>query len=369
MKKEVKKDRQSNFELMRIVSMLFIIIWHILMHGNVINNCKNPGLKIFFDVLQLIVIVHVNSYFLLSGYFQSASKFNIKKVIKLVLQVITYSFLIFILAVKFGLVKDYNLISIISTLLPSAVGDYWFIASYLVMYMFSDYLNIFINRLSRLEYKKLLICCFLVLSVFPYITGLKFLYNNGFNFYNAIFLYFIGGYIKKYPIKDTYHFKRMSVKQYRTVLLFLFFIMSFMNYFLGHFAYEIVNMNDLYQFVALRIINSLLSYSNPIVIIQTICYFEIFRTFKFRNKLINYVSSTVFGIYLFHDNNIIRQNLYKIINIDFGPYVSSKMILKVFFWTFAIFIIGVIIELIRKFIEVLIIKIKKRIINRNELNN
>lgn len=32
------KVRQSNFELMRILSMIFIIISHILVHGKVLDN-------------------------------------------------------------------------------------------------------------------------------------------------------------------------------------------------------------------------------------------------------------------------------------------------------------------------------------------
>ena len=34
----MENKRNSNFELMRIVSMAFIVLWHIIMHGNVISN-------------------------------------------------------------------------------------------------------------------------------------------------------------------------------------------------------------------------------------------------------------------------------------------------------------------------------------------
>ena len=60
-----KGVRQSNFELMRIVSMLFIIIWHIIVHGGIIN-CTGT-LKLVIDFIYLFTVVHVNSFVLLTG--------------------------------------------------------------------------------------------------------------------------------------------------------------------------------------------------------------------------------------------------------------------------------------------------------------
>ena len=35
---EKAQDRQSNFELMRIVSMFMIVVWHIIIHGKLLDN-------------------------------------------------------------------------------------------------------------------------------------------------------------------------------------------------------------------------------------------------------------------------------------------------------------------------------------------
>ena len=69
--------RNSNFELMRIVSMFFVVLWHIILHGNVINNCANPTIKILLQIIMFCIIIHVNSFVLLSGYFQSKSEFKL----------------------------------------------------------------------------------------------------------------------------------------------------------------------------------------------------------------------------------------------------------------------------------------------------
>ena len=66
-----KEVRNSNYELMRIISMLFIVLWHVILHGNISSNCANDGILAIFDVMLLFIIVHVNSFVLLTGYFQS----------------------------------------------------------------------------------------------------------------------------------------------------------------------------------------------------------------------------------------------------------------------------------------------------------
>ena len=40
------KERKSNLELLRIVSMLFIIIYHILIHGLVFETINNKSVEI-----------------------------------------------------------------------------------------------------------------------------------------------------------------------------------------------------------------------------------------------------------------------------------------------------------------------------------
>ena len=79
---------------------------------------------------------------------------------------------------------------------------------YLVTYVLSDFINKFINRLTRGEFKSFLMLSFIILSVIPFITGYKVVWNDGFTFFNFIYLYMIGAYLRMYPLKETYHFSR-----------------------------------------------------------------------------------------------------------------------------------------------------------------
>lgn len=65
-----KKIRNSNFELMRIISMFLIVLYHTIYHGHIIQNSTTLFLKTFFLILEIITIVHVNSFVLVSGYYR-----------------------------------------------------------------------------------------------------------------------------------------------------------------------------------------------------------------------------------------------------------------------------------------------------------
>ena len=109
--------RESNFELMRIVSMILIIIWHIILHGHMIENSRNYAIRTYLSMIQYLIVIHVNSFVILSGYFQSKSRFKLSKLLSLILEVIMYSFVILIVGIKLGFVKEYNIITIISQLI------------------------------------------------------------------------------------------------------------------------------------------------------------------------------------------------------------------------------------------------------------
>lgn len=74
----MKKDKKSNFELMRILSMFFIVIYHIIYHGKMLQNSSGTILLIL-QLIICITLVHVNSFVLITGYFQYNKSFSLKR--------------------------------------------------------------------------------------------------------------------------------------------------------------------------------------------------------------------------------------------------------------------------------------------------
>lgn len=136
---EKRTTRESKFELLRIISMFFIVLYHTIIHGYVVENSINSGLIIILHLLLFISIVHVDSYVIVTGYFQSKSKFKQSKVWSIInaswfYRIIIVIALTIIGAASLSKVEFLKQISIIDI-----TDSYWFITMYLAL-LFNQYL-------------------------------------------------------------------------------------------------------------------------------------------------------------------------------------------------------------------------------------
>ena len=124
-----RKKKMVNFEFMRIVSMLMIITWHIVVHGGLDGVVDNYGRV--FDIILGIIIVHVNSFILLMGYFQYKNKFKFNKVLELL--GISWFYRIFIILVFILILKEtFTAGFLFLSLVPIDMNNnYWFINCYI----------------------------------------------------------------------------------------------------------------------------------------------------------------------------------------------------------------------------------------------
>lgn len=335
--------RKSNFELMRIVSMFMIVFWHIIIHGHVLENCQRESIKILFNIIEFICVVHVNSFVLCTGYFQSNSSFKMSSVIKNIILCIFYSIVIILV---FSLIYgNYNYMNILKVLYTLGFGEYWFMTDYIILYCLSPFINKYIKSLNKKEFKKLLLVLFILFSMMQYISTISYLSNS---LYNFIFLYFIGAYLREYPLKKSFLFEKKSISFYRLVLLIVFIICVIYNFSTVYVAKNINSFSNVFSLIFTPIVDQSLQYSNPIVIIQTICYFCFFETLNLNSKFINNISKLTIGIYLISDNHLMRFNIYKLLKIDNGSIISYKYIIYTLFVAIFIYVVCAIIEWIRQ---------------------
>lgn len=359
------KVRKSNFELLRIVSMLFIVIYHVIVHGKVLENSNNEMISLIMEIIIFAIIVHVNLFVLLTGYFQVQKKFNFKKVWSITNASLFYKIIIMTILAIIGVIS-LNGVTIIQEISPINVHDYWFIKYYLYLYCISPFLNKLANALTKKEYFRMIVVLFILFAIIPYLTGAKAFDNNGFTLYNFVFLYLIGGYLKLYNVKDSYIFKRATKQLYRFVLLLIFFCCIIINFSM----YKMTGQLKLIGSIPNEIFGSIepmsMLYSNPIVIIQTVSFFLFFETLDFQNKMINYISKLTFGIYLIHDNIFLTKFIYKWLKVDFGPFKSYTFIFNVLLAVIIIFVVCGFIEALRQIIFKFIYnrKISKKVRNK-----
>lgn len=344
MEKCENKKRKSNIELLRIVSILMIISFHYAFKSGYTVNSLNYNtivVKSFYFLGEL----GVNLFVLITGYFMVNGKFSSKKLIKLILEVNFYYIFTFILSYFFEHKSFETLKSFKNTFLiffGVIFSRYWFATAYILLYMISPYLNIIINNLKQDDYKKMLILFLILWSVIPTIFGV-FSDPENLLFYNRLIwfvvLYFIGAYIRLYQIKI---FDKMSKSVLITVITALIMFASI-------FAFYKIK-TTFRTFADIEI-----SYFWPpntiFMIILSIAIFEIFLKIKLEyNKFINLIASTTLGIYMLHDGPL-RVYIISILFKANEKLNGSHPITSIFISTIIIFAVGIIIDLIRQFIE------------------
>lgn len=338
------KARDSNYELLKIVAMLMIIMWHILCHGGVLNNSYGFS-KVFFNCLSTFLTVHVNCFILITGYFQCKNKINLKKLLFLNNKAWFYRVIILLLFLLFSS-RLFGKLEIIYNLLPIPLitDDAWFFKLYLVLYLLSPFLNKLIGCFDKKEFRYFLIVYGLLFSLLPTITNELFFFNNdGYSIQNFVFLYLIGAYLRNYPI---------DVNKNTLKLMRIFIISCLLNFIIYVCG---VKLSKYSINVGSMLTSRIVAYDNPLVIVASIAFFQLFGTFKIKSKLINDIANLTFGIYLLHDNYLVRSVLYNFLGFNTTNY-SIMTIIDIFCFSVIIFMVCMTIDY---FVNLLFYKISQ----------
>ena len=319
-----KKDRISNFEILRILSIFMIILHHYVLNTEAINTARSLNYYIshFFYIGGKL---GVNCFVLISGYFLVNKQISIKKIIKLIMQILFYTITLTIVGKLLG--HQITLSEMKKTLLPVTSIAYWFFTSYFFMYIFSPFLNKFIKACSKEELKKLLIIAITILSIFPTLLNIRTYFNTYLWF---MCLYFVAAYIKLYDI---------NISGKKAIITF---ILTYLFIFGSTIVFSFIKKGQAIDHFAL-----------DFSIFELIAAVSLFLYFKQKKPMkigwINAISSTTFGIYLFQSHFIFAKLMWEWIK-SFDFIKEKYYIFCVIIISTIIFSIGMIVEFIRKFI-------------------
>ncbi|MET3548178.1 surface polysaccharide O-acyltransferase-like enzyme [Paenibacillus favisporus] len=308
----VIKTRDSNFELLRIISMFMIVVLHMGTFGFQKAIDLNTGLseynQFIYHFLRSLSIISVNIYVLISAYFLSKSKVKGNKVIRLFLETSFFCTTMFILNVLFNKTV-FNAHTLKESLLAVIFREYWFVTVFLVLIVLSPYINKLIDVLSRKEYTTLLCIFFVLTSIWGFYESITELgVNRGYSLIFFIFLYLLGGYIRRYD----FIFKSIHKNLYFVLYLFIASLNSFIVTGTAH--------NDS--------IGRWYWYNSPLVVIMSYMLFQYFKSINLQSVKINFISKYVFGIYLVHEQPMIRDIIWKKSGIVKGVLdINQKLIM------------------------------------------
>lgn len=335
--------RQSNIELLRIVAMIMIIIFHMAMHEKAMYTGSTEK-KIFSIILSGLGLIGVNIFVLITGYFQIEKEFKTSKVLKIWLQTVFYSIIIVLTCKYFNIIKV-NTETLIFAFMPVTYPKYWFISSYILLYIFSPFINKFAKTLSQQEYKKFLILMTILFSI-TYTFMYRSAYTVGTGLGNLawfIYVYLLAGYIRLYGIKFLNN-KKIVI----TLIIVIFTVYEFLLVF-AKFA------NIKYVCGIFTSINSAFVLSLAVLI------FGLFKNLHIKDsKIINYFGSVTLTAYLIHENYLSRDIFWKLMseNIKISNIDVINTFLEMIITVALIFAVSAILEPIRRIIEKQIFKLR-----------
>lgn len=368
--KENKFERNSNIEILRIISMLLIVGYHMITNGLIKPNylIYSSG-TIFNKITSLIFFpagrIGVMLFFMITGYFliekdsSSAKKVIIKTAYYCILLNILFIFSQYFFGI-YGKTLSFNWKTYLqkNMLIPFSSGMHWFCTNYIILVIFLPVINKFLRKLSI---KGFLIFLFIA-NFFWYGLGYYFSVNY-YYLYETLFFYSCGAFFKFFISKKKF-------KKYFLILLF------FVCYFVAIILSKIIFTANLENNVTLAKMSNYFLRTIFIPIIGFLL-FMIFNSLKIKNsKTINFLASKSLDVYLLH-GSIFQTYLWSVIFNIKSFYKSNFFIVYLLASIFAIFMISTFlgylsdkffISKINKFVDNLWIKIKHKII-REEVNS
>lgn len=305
------------------------MIMVVLLHSNywslgaitkpdIIANSLLSFFRIFFEQLCL---VGVNVFILISGWFGITP--SVKGVFNILYQVFFFGIVILLLGIVMGLPIP------VKELLYVFFGGayYWFVPAYLGLYCFSPVLNHFVENSSSNVIRRVIVSFFLLEFIFGWITQTG-RYMDGNSFISFIGLYLLARYVRLYsdcliklsPLVDFIFYLILSI------------VPSIIN-FLGmkYFSRELAPMY----------------YSSPFVISAALFLLLCFSKLKISSKMINWIASSVFSIYLVHLHPMVSPYFKNLMVSEYNSLKGGEYFVFAILVTIVLGLICVMIDKIR----------------------
>lgn len=275
------KERESSFELLRLIAQYMIVIYHILLFWFVL---EGPNPQPIFKALWIPLHIGVILYVLISGYF--GIRFSIKGIIRIVSQLLIYGLGLYLLNhfVYGDPIKIKQLFFVSNT-------PYWFIRTYLFLYLLAPIVNKAIANIS-LTARILLLSILAWISCWTGLMGFDSSMNEGYNVIHFIFLYLIGNTMFVY--RDKFN----SIPTFLVLGLYLIGVIGSVL-----IAYAMPNNALLF--------NVLFQYNSLFLILNAVLLFMLFMRMHFQSRSLNYMASSCLAIYLLHESDVLFNHWIK----------------------------------------------------------
>ena len=323
--------------------MLLIVAYHV---RNVYINSKNPIIYISTTVLGYWGILGVDIFLIISAWFLKDQKFRIQKVLHIVFQTFTWFLLFTVLYLVYDYFISHNLLSTFYNFLRYFLTDifrpfwslnYWFITAYFYMLLISPFLNKLFVMLKQHQLQKLLIV-FMFVPIYAHFQT-----NTITDIFYFAYVYLLVGYLKEYGFDVKFIKKRY--------IIFLIVIVIGSKFLLRYFSGK-GNIDVIVSLIVGKTIGYTGRHSMILLLLAFLIFFKVLSHKPTYNKVINKIASCCLGVYLFHENNVMK---FPNVTDTFCQKVNSLGYMRAdMFFPFkyiiivlVLFIVGTILECVR----------------------
>lgn len=342
-----KTKRNLNIDIIRIMASLMIVTAHITSIINSRPDFFGSTFWWFNHIILNVCWLGTPFFFMISGYLLNDKKRSGLANLKHSFYRLGIPFLSFYILSNLIISKIHGsrpFMTFFSDIFLGGGNYLYFLVGLFILYLILPITQKFINHLSKIELKKVIIA--LLTNTGLYITGAYLMSKDG-NVLNFSFIYWFlvygffiyGMYLKRYNNETTNKVK----------LLLFSVIPIIINIFVTFYTQKLYFQN--YEIFYLKINNNFQSYMGITNIIASVFFFKLIlnlkisQIFKFSNFII-FLSKNSYGVYLIH-LIILEYFMYRTpLTIDLGP--SNPAVNTVLIWICLVITSFVITFIIRK---------------------
>ena len=324
------KQRESNLELFRIITMLLIVAHHFVVNSGLTAD-DGPLYSDPFSSHSVFLLlfgawgkIGINCFVMITGYFMCKSKITAKKFVKLVGEWLFYNYLIYLIFIITG-VQQVSIMGLVRMIVPITELSQNFTECFVVFWLFIPFLNLLIGSINERQHIYLLL-----LTGFTYIfIGTAHMVTMNYVSWFMV-LYVIASYIRLYPKKW------MSSKLICGIMLLLTLLVSaasvFVCMYFGLFAYGFVADSNTF-----------------LAVIAGIFGFLFFRNIKIPySRIINTIAASTYGVLCIHAHSTTMAKwLWEDTLDNLGHYADKYMPLYAIGCVAGVFSICIVIDIIR----------------------
>ena len=257
------KDRQTNIELCRLISIIMVMLLHTTWQS------LGPEMNFWAYFLEGFTIIGVNVFVLITGYFSASPKKS--SLINLVFICLFWGIIRVICRFVYDAPVTYQYLFFVTK-------SNWFIASYIGLLLFAPILNLFCSTVN----KRVLWGGVIILLLYelwfdwmPPYPETRIGAKNGYSVLSFIILYLLARAVKLYGLPQ--QFSKWSFFIYTGCSLMIALVAQ-------------VTENQRLCF----------AYNNPLVILSSLAFLMMFKGMNLQSKLINHLAKSTLGVLLGH---------------------------------------------------------------------